>query len=347
MAAEAAGQQGGGGSKGLTYKEAGVDIDAGAELVRRIAKMNPDIGGFGGLFPFGDHYLVAGTDGVGTKLKLAFEMDRHDTIGIDLVAMSVNDIVTSGARPLFFLDYFATSALDVDRAELVIKGIVDGCNQCDCKLLGGETAEMPGFYSPDEYDLSGFAVGAVRKDRLIDGSRIRAGDKLIGLPSSGPHSNGYSLIRRVVKESGASLRDPLPGSENGKDIGSALLEPTIIYVNEVLAAAERVGVKGAAHITGGGITENLPRVLPEGVAARVRRSAWELPPVFRWLQSAAPGRGIDDAEMLKTFNCGIGMILVVDPEAARAILAGNAGISRAIDLGDVVAHDQRVVIYVD
>lgn len=216
---------------GLTYKDAGVDIDAGTELVRRIAKMTPGIGGFGGLFPFGDSYLVAGTDGVGTKLKLAFDMDKHDTIGIDLVAMSVNDIITSGAKPMFFLDYFATSRLDVDQAEQVIKGIVDGCKQSDCALLGGETAEMPGFYSPGEYDLSGFAVGSVKKEALVDGKRIVAGDVLLGLPSSGVHSNGFSLARKVLAKSGASLHDPLPGS--GVSIGEALLAPTTIYVKQV------------------------------------------------------------------------------------------------------------------
>lgn len=216
---------------GLTYKDAGVDIDAGSELVRRIAAMTPGIGGFGGLFPFGDSYLVAGTDGVGTKLKLAFEMNKHDTIGIDLVAMSVNDIITSGAKPMFFLDYFATSRLDVDLAEQVIKGIVDGCRQSDCALLGGETAEMPDFYAQGEYDLSGFAVGSVKKDALIDGSKIAAGDVLLGLPSSGVHSNGFSLVRKVLAKSGASLKQSLPGT--GVTIGEALLAPTTIYVKQV------------------------------------------------------------------------------------------------------------------
>jgi phosphoribosylformylglycinamidine cyclo-ligase len=216
---------------GLTYTDAGVDIDAGTELVRRIARMTPGIGGFGGLYPFGDSYLVAGTDGVGTKLKLAFDMGKHDTIGVDLVAMSVNDIITSGARPMFFLDYFATSRLDVDQAEQVIKGIVDGCKQSDCALLGGETAEMPGFYAPGEYDLSGFAVGSVKKDALIDGSKIVAGDVLLGLPSSGVHSNGFSLVRKVLANSGASLHDQLPGA--GVTIGQALLAPTTIYVKQV------------------------------------------------------------------------------------------------------------------
>ncbi len=218
-------------STGLTYKDAGVDIDAGTELVRRIAAMAPGIGGFGGLYPFGDSYLVAGTDGVGSKLKLAFEMGIHDTIGIDLVAMSVNDIITSGAKPMFFLDYFATSHLDVDVAEQVIKGIVEGCRQSDCALLGGETAEMPGFYAEGEYDLSGFAVGSVKKEDLIDGSTITAGDVLIGLPSSGVHSNGFSLVRKVIAKCGASLNDKLPASDIS--VGEALLTPTTIYVKQV------------------------------------------------------------------------------------------------------------------
>ncbi|KAG8061636.1 hypothetical protein GUJ93_ZPchr0003g17286 [Zizania palustris] len=222
------------GGEGMTYKGAGVDIDAGTELVRRIARMAPGIGGFGGLFPWGDDYLVAGTDGVGTKLKLAFETGIHDTIGIDLVAMSVNDIVTSGAKPLFFLDYFATSKLDVDLAEKVIKGIVDGCKQSDCALLGGETAEMPGFYAEGEYDLSGFAVGAVKKDKVIDGKSIVEGDILIGLPSSGVHSNGFSLARRVLEKSGLSLNDQLPRNDGmTTTVGEALMAPTVIYVKKV------------------------------------------------------------------------------------------------------------------
>lgn len=232
---------------GLTYKDAGVDIDAGTELVRRIAKMTPGIGGFGGLYPFGDSYLVAGTDGVGTKLKLAFDMDKHDTIGIDLVAMSVNDIITSGAKPMFFLDYFATSHLDVDQAEQVIKGIVEGCKQSDCALLGGETAEMPGFYSPGEYDLSGFAVGSVKKDALVDGKKIAAGDVLLGLPSSGVHSNGFSLVRKVLAKSGASLHDPLPGA--GVSIGEALLAPTTIYVKQVIVHARIVRLLRHSHFS--------------------------------------------------------------------------------------------------
>ncbi|GJP30340.1 hypothetical protein CLOM_g752 [Closterium sp. NIES-68] len=326
-AGDAAGNAGRG---GMTYKEAGVDIDAGAELVRRIAKMTPGIGGFGGLYPFGDDYLVAGTDGVGTKLKLAFAMDKHDTIGIDLVAMSVNDIVTSGARPLFFLDYFASSKLEVDQAEQVIKGIVDGCKQSDCVLLGGETAEMPGFYADGEYDLSGFAVGAVKKAALIDGSNIRKGDKIIGLPSSGLHSNGFSLARRVVDASGAALSDPLPGAPAGVTIGGALLEPTVIYVRQVMEIVKGGGVHGIAHITGGGFTENIPRIFPAGLAAKADMTAWEEPPIFKWLRKAG---NIAEDEMRRVFNLGIGMVLIVDAEASERILESNP---TAVLVGEVV-----------
>ncbi|KAK8969616.1 hypothetical protein KSP40_PGU016010 [Platanthera guangdongensis] len=261
---------GGDGGKGLTYKDADVDINAGTELVRRIAKMAPGIGGFGGLYPLGDSYLVASTDGVGTKLKLAFDTGIHDTIGIDLVAMSVNDIVTSGAKLLFFLDYFGTSQLDVDLAEKVIKGIVNGCKQSDCALLGGETAEMPDFYAKGEYDLSGFAVGIVKKDALIDGKNIKLGDVLIGFPSSGVHSNGFSLVRRVLARSGLSLDDQLPGHDGRPfSLGEALMAPTVIYVKQVLDIIIKGGVKGIAHITGSAFTGNIPRVFPLGLGAKI------------------------------------------------------------------------------
>ncbi|VFQ77993.1 unnamed protein product [Cuscuta campestris] len=319
-------------SASLTYKDAGVDIDAGSELVRRIAKMAPGIGGFGGLFPLGDSYLVAGTDGVGTKLKLAFETGIHETIGIDLVAMSVNDIVTSGAKPLFFLDYFATSHLDVDLAEKVIKGIVDGCKQSDCALLGGETAEMPDFYATGEYDLSGFAVGIVKKDSVINGKNIVPGDVLIGLPSSGVHSNGFSLVRRVIKQSGLSLNDQLPG--DSITLGEALMAPTVIYVKQVLDIINKGVVKGIAHITGGGFTDNIPRVFPKDLGAIVNKDSWVVPPVFKWIQEA--GR-IEDAEMRRTFNMGIGMVLVVTPDTARKILEDEA--FEAFRLGEVVEGD--------
>ncbi|KAL4202390.1 hypothetical protein AMTRI_Chr02g220780 [Amborella trichopoda] len=324
-------------SKGLTYKDAGVDIDAGTELVRRIAKMAPGIGGFGGLFPLGDSYLVAGTDGVGTKLKLAFETGIHDTIGVDLyeyvlcqVAMSVNDIVTSGAKPLFFLDYFATSHLDVDLAEKVIRGIVDGCQQSDCTLLGGETAEMPDFYVEGEYDLSGFAVGIVGKNSVVDGKSIVAGDVLIGLPSSGVHSNGFSLVRKVLAQSGLSLKDSLPG--NGLQaitLGEALMAPTVIYVKEVLDIISKGGVKGIAHITGGGFTDNIPRVFPKGLGAAIDKGSWEVPAIFNWIQEAG---GIEESEMRRTFNMGIGMVLVVSKEASNQILVEH----KAYLIGNVV-----------
>uniref|UniRef100_A0A2N9FT17 phosphoribosylformylglycinamidine cyclo-ligase n=1 Tax=Fagus sylvatica TaxID=28930 RepID=A0A2N9FT17_FAGSY len=321
-------------SESLTYKEAGVDIDAGSELVRRIAKMAPNIGGFGGLFPLGDSYLVAGTDGVGTKLKLAFETGIHETIGIDLVAMSVNDIITSGAKPLFFLDYFATSHLDVDLAEKVIKGIVDGCKQSDCALLGGETAEMPDFYANGEYDLSGFAVGIVKKDSVIDGRDIVAGDVLIGLPSSGVHSNGFSLVRRVVTRSGLSLKDKLPGED--VTLGEALMAPTVIYVKQVLEIISKGGIKGIAHITGGGFTDNIPRVFPKGLGAVIHSNSWEVPTVFKWIQEAG---NIEDAEMRRTFNMGIGMVLVVSKETSSRILESGNGAYKAYRIGEVVSDE--------
>ncbi|KAJ0976383.1 hypothetical protein J5N97_018348 [Dioscorea zingiberensis] len=307
--------------KKLTYKDAGVDIDAGSELVRRIAKMAPGIGGFGGLFPLGDSFLVAGTDGVGTKLKLAFETGIHDTIGIDLVAMSVNDIVTSGAKPLFFLDYFATGHLDVDLAEKVIKGIVDGCQQSECALLGGETAEMPGFYPNGEYDLSGFAVGIVKKDEVIDGKNIGIGDVLIGLPSSGVHSNGFSLVRRVLSQSGLSLKDRLPGN-NG-----------LHKIHEGTHIISKGGVKGIAHITGVVLPSIIYRVFPSGLGANIFSHSWDIPPVFKWIQEAG---GIEDAEMRRTFNMGIGMVLIVTKEASEGILAEHQPSNPAYLIGEVV-----------
>lgn len=326
-----------GGQGGLTYKDAGVDIDAGAELVRRIARMAPGIGGFGGLFPYNDDYLVASTDGVGTKLKLAFETGIHDTIGIDLVAMSVNDIVTLGAKPLFFLDYYATSKLDVDLAEKVIKVIRDGCEQSDCALLGGETAEMPGFYVEGEYDLSGFAVGVVKKDKVIDGKNIVKGDVLIGLPSSGVHSNGFSLVRRVLEKSGLSLDDQLPRNDGiTTTVGEALMAPTFIYVKQVLEIISKGGVKGLAHITGGGFTDNIPRVFPSGCGAKIFTGSWEIPPIFSCLQQAG---NIDDAEMRRTFNMGIGMVLVVSRESADRIIEDTHGSNPAYRIGEVIEGD--------
>ncbi|KMZ75301.1 Phosphoribosylformylglycinamidine cyclo-ligase [Zostera marina] len=323
-------------NSGLTYKDSGVDIDAGTELVKRIAKMTPGIGGFGGLFPFGDSYLVAGTDGVGTKLKLAFETGIHNTIGIDLVAMSVNDIITSGAKPLFFLDYFATSSLDVDLAEKVIKGIVDGCKLSDCALLGGETAEMPDFYAKGEYDLSGFAVGAVKKDSVINGKNIQAGDILIGLPSSGVHSNGFSLVRRILEKRKMSLHDQLPNSNDPITLGEALMVPTVIYVKQVLDIIGKGGVKGIAHITGGGFTDNIPREFPSGFGATIVNNSWDIPPVFKWIQEAGE---IKESEMHRTFNMGIGMVLVVTFEASERILAEYSDRNLAYRIGEVVVGD--------
>ncbi|KAL6500814.1 Phosphoribosylformylglycinamidine cyclo-ligase, chloroplastic/mitochondrial [Orobanche gracilis] len=322
----------GAGDEGLTYKGAGVDIDAGSELVRRIAKMTPGIGGFGGFFPHGDEYIVSGMDGVGTKLMLALETGILETIGIDLVAMSVNDIVTSGAKPWFFLDYYATGHLDVDVAEKVIKGIVDGCKQSDCFLQGGETAEMPDLYKEGDFDLCGSAVGAVKKDSVIDGKNIIAGDILIGLPSSGVHSNGFSLVRSVLKQSGISLKDKRPGVDI--TIAEALMAPTVIYVKQVLDLVSKGGVKGIAHITGGGFTENIPRVFPEGFGALIYKDSWEVPTVFKWLQEAGK---IEDSEMRRTFNMGIGMVLVVSPEAADKIIENSGDAEKAYRIGEVIS----------
>jgi len=345
-------------SKGapLTYRDAGVDIDAGDELVERIKPfarrtLRPEvlggIGGFGALVEVSKKYknpvMVAGTDGVGTKLKLAFRLKKHDTIGIDLVAMSVNDILVSGAEPIFFLDYFACSKLDVGVASDVVKGIAEGCAQANCALIGGETAEMPGMYDPNEYDLAGFAVGLVEKAKIIDGSTIVPGDVVIGLASSGPHSNGYSLVRKVIAVSGADLYEAF---DEKRTLGDALLEPTRIYVKPVLTTLAMVDIKGLAHITGGGLTENIPRVLPENVCARLERSRWPRPTVFDWLQK----RGhIEDAEMHRTFNCGIGMVLMVakaDAQAALEILA-QEGVE-AFEIGAIVEREagapQTVVV---
>jgi phosphoribosylformylglycinamidine cyclo-ligase len=340
----------------LTYRDAGVDIEAGDALVERIKPMakrtmRPEvlggIGGFGALFEVSKKYknpvMVSGTDGVGTKLKLAFRMKKHDTVGIDLVAMSVNDILVSGAEPAFFLDYFACGKLDVGVAADVVKGVADGCEQAGCALIGGETAEMPGMYDPNEYDLAGFAVGLVDKDKIIDGSKVARGDAIIGLASSGPHSNGFTLIRKVIAVSGADLFEPFEGD---RTLGQTLLEPTRIYVKPVLATLARIEVKGIAHITGGGLTENIPRVLPDGVAAKLDGSKWTMPWVFRWLRKQG---NIEDAELHRTFNCGIGMVMVVsksDANAAIAMLAANG--VEAFEIGEIVARNpgdaQTVII---
>jgi len=323
-------------SRGLSYRDAGVDIEAGDALVERIKPfarrtMRPEvlegIGGFGGLVEINQRYqqpvLVSGTDGVGTKLRFAFELGAHATVGIDLVAMSVNDILVQGAEPLFFLDYFACGRLDVDTAATVVQGIALGCEEAGCALIGGETAEMPDMYPDGEYDLAGFAVGVVEKNKIITGATIAAGDKILGIASSGPHSNGYSLIRRIIKESGADLEAPFPHDPLHRTLGAVLMEPTQIYVKPLLDLITRLQVKGMAHITGGGLTENIPRVLPAGLTAEVHRARWVRPPIFNWLQEKG---GVDESEMHRVFNCGIGMVVVMDQahsEMARAILESH------------------------
>jgi len=328
----------------LTYRDAGVDIDAGDALVERIKPfaartMRPEvlggIGGFGALVEVSKKYknpvMVSGTDGVGTKLKLAFRMKKHDTIGIDLVAMSVNDILVSGAEPIFFLDYFACGQLDVGVAADVVKGVARGCELANCSLIGGETAEMPGMYDPNEYDLAGFAVGLVEKSKIIDGKSIRAGDAIIGLASSGPHSNGYSLVRKVVAVSGSDLFEPFDAK---RTLGQALLEPTRIYVKPVLAVMQKVALKGLAHITGGGLTENIPRVLQLDVAAHIQTSRWPRPAIFDWLQKKGH---VEDAEMHRTFNCGIGMVVMVAAGEARATIDAFAAEGvESFEIGTIV-----------
>jgi len=316
---------------GLTYKKAGVDIEEGDRLVRRIkpfaqSTRRPEvlegIGGFGALFRLNrprmkDPVLVSGTDGVGTKLKLAFLLNKHDTVGIDLVAMCVNDILTLGAEPLFFLDYFATGRLRHEEAAKVIQGIAAGCREAGAALIGGETAELPGFYARGEYDLAGFAGGVVERSRIIDGRNIREGDALIALPSSGLHSNGYSLARNVLLDApGAGPRKRY--KELGQPVGEVLLTPTRIYVKPVLSILKRHAVKGMAHITGGGLTENLPRVLPKGLGIRIQKATWSPGPVFRLIQQRG---GIDEAEMYRTFNMGVGFVVVVDPRSVTRTLA--------------------------
>ncbi len=331
----------------LSYKDAGVDIEAGNSLVERIKPvvartMIPGvlggIGGFGSLFEIPlDRYrqpvLVSGTDGVGTKLKLAFELGRHNTVGIDLVAMCINDILVQGAEPLYFLDYFATGSLDVDIAATVVEGIGKGCELSGAALVGGETAEMPGMYPAGEYDLAGFCVGIVEKSRIIDGSRIEPGDRLLGLASSGPHSNGYSLIRTILERENFPYHQLL----EGKPVADYLIEPTRIYARSVSQLLQSVDVHGIAHITGGGITENLPRVIPDFSVAEVDLSSWPMPPIFSWLQEKG---NVDEQEMLRTFNCGIGMVVCVagaDEDQAIRQLEGSGEIvyriGRVVDSG--------------
>jgi phosphoribosylformylglycinamidine cyclo-ligase len=315
----------------LSYREAGVDIEAGDALVEAIkpyAKrtLRPEvlagIGGFGALVELPKRYrqpvLVAGTDGVGTKLKLALALGRHDTIGIDLVAMSVNDILVQGAEPLFFLDYYVCERLDLAVAQAVIKGIAVGCEEAGCALIGGETAEHPNAFIPGEYDVAGFAVGVVEKSRAIDGRNIAAGDALVGIASSGPHSNGFSLIRRILDVSGADLERPIVGVTGSRTLGDVLLEPTRIYVKPVLALLAEIEVKGMAHITGGGLIENTHRMFPEGLSARIDSARWARPAIFDWLQREG---NVADDEMHRVFNCGIGLVLVVAPGDADAVLS--------------------------
>jgi phosphoribosylformylglycinamidine cyclo-ligase len=336
--------------QGLTYKDAGVDIDAGEALVEAIkplakstARTGADagLGGFGALFDlraagFQDPILVASTDGVGTKLKVAIDVGKHDTVGIDLVAMCVNDLVVQGAEPLLFLDYFATGALDVAAGKAIVSGIAEGCRQAGCALIGGETAEMPGMYARGDYDLAGFSVGAAERGSLLTGEDVKPGDVLIGLASSGIHSNGYSLVRRIVGRTGLDYAAPAP-FDPSRPLGEALLTPTRIYVKSCLAAVRAGAIKALAHITGGGLIENVPRVLPNGTAAEIDAKAWPLPPVFAWLQQEG---GVAPQEMARTFNCGIGMVVVASPdtaaEAERILTEHGETVCR---IGTIVAHD--------
>lgn len=333
-----------------TYRQAGVNIESGNEFVRRITplvrstfrpEVLTDLGGFGGLFRFqADHYaepvLVSGTDGVGTKLKIAFLMDRHDTVGIDLVAMCVNDVVVSGAEPLFFLDYLATGKLAVPKAEAILRGIAEGCRQAGCALIGGETAEMPSMYAEGEYDLAGFAVGVVDRSKIIDGKDIVPGDLLVGLASTGLHSNGYSLARRVLLEDGGlTVKSRI--SDLDQPLGEVLLTPTRIYAKQILALAADYPIKGLAHITGGGLSENLPRILPKGCRARVHRGAWPVPPIFQVLRKMGK---VDEEELYRVFNMGIGLALVVSANHVEKLIARAAELGdRGYRIGEIVASE--------
>ena len=338
----------------LNYRQAGVDIDAGNELVERIKPAIKSthregcvgsIGGFGGLFElplerYRNPLMVSGTDGVGTKLRLAIELGILDGIGIDLVAMCANDIAVLGAEALFFLDYYATGRLEVDQAEQVIKGIAVGCQQAGCALIGGETAEMPGIYQPGDFDLAGFCVGIVEKDRIIDGSQVAEGNRLIALASSGVHSNGFSLVRKIIEVKDADLAQDCAG----QSLAQALIAPTRIYVRNLLALAGKHQINAIAHITGGGLVENVPRVLPENLCARIDLSSWQLPPVFSWLQQAG---NVERLEMLRTFNCGVGMVLAIDASQEQQCLEqlGMLG-ETAWVIGDVVTRgDQPAVVF--
>ncbi|WP_392552853.1 phosphoribosylformylglycinamidine cyclo-ligase [Orbus wheelerorum] len=333
----------------LSYKDAGVDIDAGNELVNRIKHVVKEtrrkeviggLGGFGALCAIPQKYkepiLVSGTDGVGTKLRLAMDLNRHDSIGIDLVAMCVNDLIVQGAEPLFFLDYYATGKLDVDVAAAVVTGIAEGCKQSGCALVGGETAEMPGMYHGNDYDIAGFCVGVVEKSKIIDGSKVQDGDVIIALASSGPHSNGYSLVRKIIEVSGSK---PANEQLHGKSLADHLLAPTKIYVKSILNLIEHVDVHAIAHITGGGFWENIPRVLPDNMQAIIDEKSWQWPAVFDWLQQAG---NVDEYEMYRTFNCGVGLIVVLSKnEASKAIkLLNELGESPWL-LGEIKYSDSK------
>lgn len=340
----------------LTYASAGVNIEAGnraVELMKASVRSTfrpgvlADIGGFGGLFAldtacYSEPVLVSGTDGVGTKLRVAMMMDKHDTVGIDAVAMCANDILAQGAEPLFFLDYLAVGKLIPEKVAAIVAGVAEGCKRAGCALIGGETAEMPGFYREDEYDIAGFAVGIVEKSRIIDGSEIRPGDVLLGIPSAGLHSNGYSLARKTLFEIAGYGVDTYV-EELGRTMGEELLEPTRIYVKQVLPAIGRFMVRGMAHITGGGLTENIPRILPEGTAAAIDRHSWQAPPVFGLIQDIG---GIEDPEMLKTFNMGVGMVLVAGRGDVDGLLKDlrDRG-PEAIVIGEIISCPERCVIY--
>ena len=336
-------------SSSLNYRDAGVNIDAGNELVEKIKPLTAKtkrpgvlsgLGGFGALFEIPtDKYkkpvLVSGTDGVGTKLRLALDLNKHDTIGIDLVGMCVNDIVVTGAEPLYFLDYFATGKLDIDVAASVVSGIATGCELAGAALTGGETAEMPGMYNNDDYDVAGFSVGIVEKDEIIDGSSVQVGDVLIGMASSGPHSNGYSLIRKIISHANADLNQAL----GAKTLGEHLLEPTRIYVKSILSLKDQVSIKAIAHITGGGLLENIPRVLPDFTQAKIDDNSWKMPEIFQWLQENG---NIEQQEMYRTFNCGIGMVVCVAAEDKEKTLeALKATGEQAFVIGDIKAADEK------
>ncbi len=340
-------------NSGLNYKDAGVDIAAGNALVERIkpiaaktrtAGVMAGLGGFGSLFELPlDRYknpvLVSGTDGVGTKLKLAIDSGIHNTVGIDLVAMCVNDIIVQGAEPLFFLDYFATGKLDVDTAAAVIEGIGRGCELAGAALVGGETAEMPNMYADGDYDLAGFCVGIVEKSEMLDGSKVSAGDKLIGLASSGAHSNGYSLIRKIIERNQATLDEPF----DGKTLGETLLAPTRIYVKSLLSLMKKIPVHALAHITGGGLTENLPRVIPDGLNAQIDLKSWQFPAIFDWLQSNG---NVSQADMLITFNCGVGMVICISPEDESTTLNLLAELGEtAFVMGEIVESEGKAEVH--